>query len=157
MLAMSRIGAAAEAVQQWLFAHPEVTIAAGAFSVLAFFGTLAVVPMIVIRLPADYFLYRRGTAGAFRRYGRGTRIAGRVLKNLAGAVVLAAGTAMLVLPGQGLLTILIALILLDFPGKRSLERRIIARPKVLRAVNGLRTKAGRPPLHLELQQEDRRV
>jgi hypothetical protein len=62
-----------------------------------------------------------------------------------------------VLPGQGLLTILIALILLDFPGKRSLERRIIARPKVLRAVNGLRTKAGRPPLHLELQQEDRRV
>lgn len=56
---------------------------------------------------------------------------------------------MLVTPGQGVLTILIGLSLLDLPGKRAVERRLIGNPAVLRAVNALRAKAHRPPLRLE--------
>ena len=62
------------------------------------------------------------------------------------AVFLVAGVAMLVLPGQGLLTILIGLMLISFPGKRGLERRIVGRPTILRILNGMRARRSLPPL-----------
>jgi hypothetical protein len=58
------------------------------------------------------------------------------------------GIALLVLPGQGLLTILLGITLLDLPGKRHLEIVLLRRPSVSRAVNWLRRKSGRPPLDL---------
>jgi hypothetical protein len=69
-----------------------------------------------------------------------------VVKNLLGCLFVVAGLLMLVLPGQGLLSILIGIILLDFPGKYSVERWLISRPPVLHTVNWLRRRAGRPPL-----------
>ncbi len=71
---------------------------------------------------------------------------GLAVKNVLGLVLLLAGIAMLVRPGQGVLTILMGIALLDFPGKRQLERRLIALPTVLRTINKLREKFGRPPL-----------
>jgi hypothetical protein len=56
------------------------------------------------------------------------------------------GLVLLVLPGQGLLTMLAGLVLLDLPGKRAFERRVVARPRVLSALNWLRARAGREPL-----------
>jgi len=61
-------------------------------------------------------------------------------------VLLAAGIAMLVLPGQGILTMLIGISLVDFPGKRQLERKLIGQPAVLNTINKVREKFGRPPL-----------
>ena len=58
------------------------------------------------------------------------------------------GVAMLLLPGQGILTILIGLMLLDFPGKRGLERRLVQQPAVWRAINWMRAKAHQPALEL---------
>jgi hypothetical protein len=58
------------------------------------------------------------------------------------------GLLMLVLPGQGLLTLLAGLLLLDLPGKRRLERRIIGSPRVLGVVNALRKRWKRPPLEI---------
>jgi hypothetical protein len=55
---------------------------------------------------------------------------------------------MLLLPGQGILTILIGLMLLDFPGKRRLERRLVQQPSVWRAINWMRAKAHQPALEL---------
>ena len=52
-------------------------------------------------------------------------------------------------PGQGFLTILLGLIMLDIPGKRPLEARIIKRPTILSAVNNLRAKYNKPPLILD--------
>ena len=49
-------------------------------------------------------------------------------------------------PGQGILTILLGLIMLDIPGKQALEAWIIQQPKVLAAVNRLRAKYNRSPL-----------
>ena len=53
---------------------------------------------------------------------------------------------MLVLPGQGVLTIVIGLLLMEFPGKTRLERWLVGRPSVLEFVNRMRTRRGRPPL-----------
>ena len=56
---------------------------------------------------------------------------------------------MLFLPGQGLLTILIGVSLMDFPGKRTIERKLISRPVVLQAINRIRQRFDRPPLLID--------
>jgi hypothetical protein len=63
-----------------------------------------------------------------------------------GLVFLLAGFAMLFLPGQGILTMLIGISLMDFPGKRMLERKLVGRPAVLKTINMMRAKFDRPPL-----------
>jgi len=124
-----------------LFAHKYLLWLA-AFSVLTFIGSLLIIPILLVRIPVDYFV-----AGA----GRPVRISplmllSRILKNILGLILLGAGILMLFLPGQGLLTIVIALSLLDFPGKRGLELRLIRQPRVYKAINWLRRKYKRPPL-----------
>jgi hypothetical protein len=69
-------------------------------------------------------------------------------KNLLGLVFVLAGVAMLVLPGQGILTILIGLMLMNFPGKRGLEQRLVQQPSVWRAINWIRSKAHQPALEM---------
>jgi hypothetical protein len=69
-----------------------------------------------------------------------------VAKNLLGIVLLVAGVLMLVAPGQGLLTIAMGIVLIDFPGKFRLERWVVTRPNVWRTLNWLRRRARRPEL-----------
>jgi len=52
-------------------------------------------------------------------------------------------------PGQGFLTILLGLIMLDIPGKRPLEARIIKRPSILSAINKFRARYNKPPLVMD--------
>jgi hypothetical protein len=101
--------------------------------------SLVLVPWLVCRLPVDYL-----DPGALRARDGVLR---RVLRNLFGSLLLALGLFMLVLPGQGVLTILIGLTLLDFPGKRRFVRRSLMRPRVLRVINGVRRRFGVAPLH----------
>ena len=115
-------------------------------SIGSFVLVLLLLPVIVVRLEPDYFLASRRELTA--RGGLGKLLL-RIGKNLLGFVFLLAGIAMLVLPGQGLLTILIGLLMLEFPGKRALERRLVARPAILDFLNRMRQKRGRPPLLVE--------
>jgi hypothetical protein len=55
---------------------------------------------------------------------------------------------MLVLPGQGLLTILMGLALTNFPGKYTLERRLVRLPSVAGGLNRIRALAGKPELEI---------
>lgn len=70
------------------------------------------------------------------------------LKNILGVMLVLGGIALLLLPGQGILTILIGLIIMDFPYKYKVEIRIIKHPFVLRAINKLRAKAKQRPLQI---------
>jgi hypothetical protein len=117
-----------------------IAVGSAALAVLS----LLTLPFLLTRIPADYFYGPRQAAPP-----GGARWIGRLLKNVLGGVLLLAGVAMLVLPGQGILTILAAFVCLDFPGKRRLEQRLIARPRVLKAINHLRARTGHPPLELE--------
>lgn len=129
----------------WVEGHPALVTGLGVASVVTFVGTLLTLPWIVARMPEDYFL-----PTAHRPWWTNQhpvlRWTLRVAKNLLGAVFLVAGVAMLVLPGQGILTILIGLGLLEFPGKRALELRLARRRSVKRAIAWLRRRSGRPPL-----------
>jgi hypothetical protein len=118
-----------------------------AFSALVFVGTLIAIPILLARIPADYFLHRRRES-VLARLHPALRMVVLVLKNGIGGVLLLAGIVMLVTPGQGLLSMLIGITLLDLPGKRRFELAIVRRPHVLRAINWIRRKAHRPPLQL---------
>jgi hypothetical protein len=66
-------------------------------------------------------------------------------KIMLGLGLLLCGIAMLVLPGQGLLTILVGLSLLPFPGKDKLEQNLLARKSIRASLNWIRTKANKEP------------
>lgn len=113
---------------------------------LLFVGTLLVVPWIVVRIPSDYFHHTRRPPPTWMPKFAPFRLAAMVVKNIAGVLLIAAGVAMLVLPGQGLLTILVGVLMLDFPGKYHFERWLVGFGPTLRAINWLRQRAGREPL-----------
>ncbi|WP_207621969.1 PGPGW domain-containing protein [Alienimonas californiensis] len=129
-----------------------LSIAAG-FSLLAFVGGLLALPWLVAAIPEDYFVGDRRPVPVSRRTGRPRHPAvvwsARIGKNVAGGTLILAGVAMLVLPGQGVLTILAGVVLTDMPGKRRLERAIVRRSLVLRALNALRRRRGVGPLRVD--------
>jgi len=111
--------------------------------------SILITAIIVVRLREDYFLkHRQIPEDSFKGQHPILRWLVLTLKNLLGLVLLLAGIAMLALPGQGLLTILMGLLLTNFPGKRFLELRIMGIPSILKSVNWIRAKADRPPLKL---------
>lgn len=124
----------------WLFA----------VSILMFIGSLIAVPWIVVKLPDDYFAQSKRRPPTEYSQHRAIRLLILIAKNVLGGVLLVAGIAMLVLPGQGLLTILMGIMLLDFPGKWRLEKYIVSRPAILRTMNWLRAKKGRKPLKIKV-------
>lgn len=117
-------------------------------SLLSAAATLLTIPWVIARLPADYFHH------SHRENWRGSQrppaiaLVFGVVKNLVGAVLLVLGVVMLFIPGQGLLTILVGLLLMNFPGKYRLERWLVQRPGVLRSLNWLRKRHGRPPFRV---------
>lgn len=123
------------------------------FSLATFVISGIALPWLMTRLPADYFLEKdRATRPSWPRH-RALYWTWRLLKNLLGAVLVLAGVVMLFTPGQGVLTILAGLWLMDLPGKRRWELHLIGRPKVLASINWIRQKAGRPPLQVPEESE----
>ena len=68
-----------------------------------------------------------------------------IAKIIIGLSLLLCGILMLVLPGQGLITMLIGLSLLPFPGKDKLESSLLARKTVRTSLNWIRIKAKKEP------------
>jgi hypothetical protein len=132
----------------WLHGSEAVLWWLGVLSVATFVGTLIVLPLLVARIPADYFRRDRRSASRHHAQLSVLRVLGVLLKNLLGIVLLLAGVAMLVLPGQGILTMLIGLMLMNFPGKHALEQRLVQQPSVLRAINWMRARAHQPALEV---------
>jgi hypothetical protein len=60
--------------------------------------------------------------------------------NAAGSLFIVAGIAMLVLPGQGVITIVVGLLLIDFPGKFRLERWLARRRPLMRGITWIRSR-----------------
>ena len=118
--------------------------------VVTFTLSLTVVAVLLVRLPATYFLERH-QRGLWIDQHPAIRWSGIILKNALGGGLVVLGVALSLpgVPGQGLLTILLGVMLLDFPGKRKLERRLVGMPRVLDRVNRLRNRFGKPPLVLE--------
>jgi hypothetical protein len=123
-------------LSRW-FSSPVVDGALVVFSLAAVLASVLLVPRFLARLPHDYLR---------RPAERHASLVLRVLRNLFGILLVLLGVAMLVLPGQGLLTLLVGLMLVDFPGKHELIVKLLSRPKVLEVVNKLRARHRAEPL-----------
>ena len=131
---------------EWIRVHELALLWMGTLSLVAFFLTLILVPVLVVHIPPDYFLQKKRKLANLQGRYPVIRLTGIVVKNILGMVFVLAGLAMLVLPGQGIITILIGVMMLNFPGKRNLERRIVMQPNILGAINWMRDKAHKPAL-----------
>ncbi len=126
-----------------------VLIGVGIF-VATFAVNLAIVSWILIKIPVDYFKTSR-TSKFLEDRSPLVRVLAIVSKNLLGVLLVLLGVVLSIpgVPGQGLLTILLGVMLLDFPGRRRFERWLVNRPTVYSAINKLRHKFGKPPLELD--------
>jgi hypothetical protein len=119
-----------------------------AITIATFVGSILAVVIILVKLPAAYFANSDDEEFWTDRHPV-LRWTGLIVKNLLGLIFLLLGLIMLITPGQGVLFILMGIMLLNFPGKRRLERKLVGRPNVLRPINRLRARFGKPPLVLE--------
>ncbi|MCK0152585.1 hypothetical protein MWU49_02615 [Alcanivorax sp. S6407] len=125
----------ADQLEPWL---PALTLTGVVMAV----ASVVAIPLFIARMPSDYFTAEYHPLS--HRHPLGWLL--WCLRNLVALILLVAGIIMLVLPGQGLLTILIAIMTSTFPGKYRLERAIMRRPGVYRGANWIRRKYHRPPL-----------
>jgi hypothetical protein len=130
-------------VEQYI--STETLVALTVLSIVFFVGSLIAIPFILVRLPADFFDVRVPRPW-MEDHHPVLRVLGHLVKNAVGVIFLFAGFLMLFLPGQGILTMLIGISMLDFPGKRNVEAKLIGQPAVLNTINGMREKFGKPPL-----------
>ena len=127
----------------------KVALVVGLF-LLSLAFSFAAIAIVMVKIPANYF-----SSHYVQDFLPGSSWIVRwgvvVAKNLFGVFLVVLGIILSLpgVPGQGILTILLGLIMLDIPGKRPLEARIIKRPSVLSAVNNLRAKFSKPPLILD--------
>ena len=115
----------------------------------SFLINLAIVSIILVKLPADHFSKRRKTK--FWAGPRPAIHAAKVIgKNIAGILLVALGIVLSLpgVPGQGLLTVLLGIMLLDFPGRHRLEQKLLSKPSIVNTINRLRKRFDKPPLQL---------
>lgn len=125
--------------------------------VAAVLGSLALVTIVLLRLPATYFQDPPPSARASGTW-RSRWTPAALARNFCGALLIVIGILLSLpgVPGQGILTIVVGVLLLDFPGKYRFERNLIGRPRILHAINRLRQRFGKPPLTLHSSASEQR-
>ena len=126
----------------------KVLIGAAIF-LFSFFANRGIGALILGKLPADHFSKSRKTkfwAGP-RPWLHAAKVIG---KNIAGFLLVALGIVLSLpgVPGQGLLTVLLGIMLLDFPGRHRLEQKLLSKPSILNSINKLRARFDKKPLEL---------
>jgi UPF0716 family protein affecting phage T7 exclusion len=121
----------------------------GVYAVSTIVG-LAIVGYVLVKLPPTYVRdpvpqHFWGDRHPALRYGAAA------LKNALGAVLLVIGVILALpgVPGPGMLTMFVAVLLLDFPGKVRIVRWLLSRELILATVNRLRARFNVPPLTTE--------
>ena len=128
---------------EWLSQYQTELTWLGLTSLLFFVFSLLLLPWLIKQIPADYFQRPRPKSTLSILLSPVS-----IARNLIGFIILLAGLAMFVLPGQGILTVLVGIAVMQFPGKYRLERWLISRKGVLPMVNWLRRKTNSPELRI---------
>ena len=118
----------------------------GTISFVIFVFSLISIRWLVALIPSDYFINR--DSSKFKITYPSLWLVSIIIKNILGYTLIIGGILMLFLPGQGLFTIFVGLLLSNYPGKYYLERKLIAMPKIYKTVNWLRKKSNQPPLKI---------
>lgn len=114
----------------------------GIISLIMFIASLFIIPFILKKMPDDYFInekYHHITLES------ATEILIFILKNILGVLLILAGIIMLFTPGQGIISIIIGLFLMQFKGKYALENKLIQNDLTFNGLNWIREKSQTPP------------
>ncbi|MBT6966949.1 MAG: hypothetical protein HN998_04960 [Candidatus Thioglobus sp.] len=122
--------------------YEEMFILVGIVSAVVFVATLLLTPYLLGLIPADYF-----SANYAYQVKRKTLLCllKTTVKTFVGVLLVLAGIIMLVTPGQGFISIILGIFLMEFPGKRQLEIKFINHNPTFKTLNWLRDKAGKTP------------
>lgn len=116
----------------------------GIVSTITFFLSLLIIPWIVCKLDDHFFLHLHEHKKMEDQHPV-MFILLRTLRYSFGAILLLAGILMLFLPGQGLLTIILGISLLDFPGKQKAIDGLLHFHPVQNGLNWVREKGSKKP------------
>ncbi len=115
----------------------------GILSCLTFALSILIIPWFICRLPVDYFLFPQNRQLSKR--SELMKLFLLLLRNVVGIILVQAGILMLFLPGQGILTILIGLLCMSFPGKQHMIDYLIRQKALQKSLNWTRRKLSLPP------------
>ena len=133
-----------EQLSQQIINYKSYILWLGAISFAIFVFSLLSIKWLVSLIPSDYFINKK--TSKFKSKYPIVWLVSMIIKNLIGYVLIICGILMLVLPGQGLFTIFIGLMMSNYPGKYFIERKFIAIPSVLKTINWLRKRSNQEPL-----------
>jgi hypothetical protein len=128
--------------------HENLLLWLAIVSFLVLIASILLVPWIVTKIPSDYFTHPKRQKYLWDDQPKIIRYLFVFLKNILGAMLVLGGFTLLFLPGQGILSILIGLLIMDFPYKYKVEIWIIKHPVVLKSINRLRKRAKQRPLEI---------
>lgn len=131
---------------EWAGEHVVLFAWIGSGSLLLYIGALLMIPYLIRRVDADFFMHMQEIADGVRPPPN-HHILRLVVQNIVGAFVMLAGFIMCFIPGQGLLTMFLGLLLITFPGRRAMVLSIVRRPSIAKGINWLRRRHGAEDIH----------
>ena len=133
---------------EWFVDNQSLLIWLSFFSAIFFIISLIALPWLVGLIPEDYFFNTPINRQNDNEDNFFYKLVMKIGKNILGLVLLAGGVLMLFLPGQGLLTLFMGMVLIDYPKKKLIERRLIKIGFILKGLNWVRIKGGHSSLGL---------
>ena len=137
-----------EKIISWSSMNSDLLFLLGSLSIFILIISIFMMVLIISFLPEDYFKSENRNLISSVQNSRYPLLKLLVLitKNFFGVLLLLSGILMLVLPGQGILTIITGLVFIDYPGKYKFERKLLRQKGVINSINWIRSRLSKPPL-----------
>lgn len=137
-----------EIIISWSSMNSDLLFLLGSLSIFILIISVFMMVLIISFLPEDYFKSENRNLISSVQNSRYPLLKLLVLitKNFFGVLLLLSGILMLVLPGQGILTIITGLVFMDYPGKYKFERKLLRQKGVINSINWIRSRLSKPSL-----------
>ena len=137
-----------EKIISWSSMNSDLLFLLGSLSIFILIISVFMMVLIISFLPEDYFKSENRNLISSVQNSRYPLLKLLVLitKNFFGVLLLLSGILMLVLPGQGILTIITGLVFMDYPGKYKFERKLLRQRGVINSINWIRSRLSKPSL-----------
>jgi hypothetical protein len=137
-----------EKIISWSSMNSDLLFLLGSLSIFILIISVFMMVLIISFLPEDYFKSENRNLISSVQNSRYPLLKLLVLitKNFFGILLLVSGILMLVLPGQGILSIITGLVFIDYPGKYKFERKLLRQKGVINSINLIRSRLSKPPL-----------
>ncbi|MDA9750809.1 hypothetical protein N9V01_01410 [Gammaproteobacteria bacterium] len=139
-----------EKIISWSSMNSDLLFLFGSLSIFILIISVFMMVIIISFLPEDYFKSENRNLISSVQNSRYPLLKLLVLitKNFFGILLLLSGILMLVLPGQGILTIITGLVFMDYPGKYKFERKLLKQKGVINSINWIRSRLSKPSLKI---------